>query len=54
MLISWEAVAKVGGVWSGMPGFLGGCCEGIGVRGACGDAEGLDTEGVGCAQGWGP
>ena len=36
MLISWEAIAKADGVWSGMPGFLDGLCGGICVRGVCG------------------
>ena len=40
MSISCEAIAKAGGVWSGMSGSLGGFCEEIAVRGVCGGWEG--------------
>ena len=33
--ISWESIAKAGGVWSMMSGFRNGFCERIGVLGVC-------------------
>ena len=53
-LISGESIAKAGGVWSRVSGFLGSFCGRIGVRGVCGGREGTCCEGCWVRQGLRP